>query len=207
MGPLFNIVYWFLGVVFLIIAALAAAAVGGIGFALTFYIARDRTHKSKALSTAVAVLAGGLVGPVIFCGLCAWSLNGPTGPRSKPTQSDIVGVWQASAGSLEAMRRGHYITSTHTLSFREDGTFEMVNMPDWWLQFGKSSGGFISGAGTWTIVEDQDQWKLQIRFTYLSAEPGGLVTYFYISGEKPPYRIYDYIGDADAGQTIVFEKP
>ena len=189
------------------LAIAAAVVVGAVGFAVASYASRGRIHNQKALSAAVAVLLGALVGPIVFCSLCSLSLDDSSGPGPKPDQADITGVWQVSADSLDAMRReGHYTISTHTLTFKEDGTVEMVRMPDWWLQFGISSRGFISGMGIWEIVEHQGRWKLRVQFTELSVEPGGLTTYFYIGGKEPPYQIYDFIGDPDDRFTIVFEK-
>ena len=101
---------------------------------------------------------------------------------------------------------GGYEISTHTLTFRDDGTFELVNMPDWWRLRGRSTGGFISSAGTWEVKEYSGGWEIYVHFASLPDYPDGLYTVFDIGGREPPYYIWMYAGDPDAGRVMVFER-
>ena len=59
--------------------------------------------------------------------------------RGKPVYADVVGIWMPTAKTLKDMKeRGGYAILNHEIIFKEDGTFSMVNMPDWWKDvFGK----------------------------------------------------------------------
>src|SRR5262249_14445569 len=53
--------------------------------------------------------------------------------RTKPNPSDLVGIWAPTDATIKDMKeQGAYTISIHQLILRADGTFEMINMPDWW---------------------------------------------------------------------------
>lgn len=101
-------------------------------------------------------------------------------------------------------RNGGYTLSTHTVTFRADGRFELVNMPDWCLNFGKSSQGFLSGSGTWKISQDADHWVIYLFFDRTSGA-AGLPGQMFIEGWRPR-AIFEYIGDPDEGHAMRYEK-
>jgi hypothetical protein len=67
--------------------------------------------------------------------------------RKKPNQRDVIGTWVPTAATIKDLQeRGRYVVSRHELTLRADGTFVIVNMPDWWTDgFGESKKGFESG--------------------------------------------------------------
>ncbi len=53
--------------------------------------------------------------------------------RTKPEIKDIIGTWTPTADTLKDIReRGKYPEAKHELILKNDGTFSMINMPDWW---------------------------------------------------------------------------
>jgi hypothetical protein len=103
---------------------------------------------------------------------------------------------------------GRQLFTTHSLNLRNDGAFEIVNIPERWLHFGHSNQGFYSGSGTWSVVKDfQGHWIVKVQFTSLPAYESGLLTSVRISRSKASYYIYNFIGDPDSGHVMGFEKP
>ena len=126
--------------------------------------------------------------------------------RNKPNQSDLLGSWVPTAATIKELReRGGYIVSKHELIFRADGTFAMVNMPDWWKDgVGQSRGSFESGSGRWRFYKDHNPWTVWAveldfpRFVIPNA--------IHLQGQKPPYLIHITVGDPDSGHYMLFEK-
>jgi hypothetical protein len=178
-GPLFNPIYWLFGLAFLVVAMCASIIAGFIAYIVSSLFSKKKLH-NRGLPITIAIV----ITPVVFCltlgSLCQWSLSDPTNPRKKPASENIVGVWVPTPSSLQNMQEeGKYEISTHTLTFKKDETFVMVNMPDWWLNsFGKSTGGFYSGSGTWEITKDRGRWKIRVHFTSLPGYRSGLITWW-----------------------------
>ncbi len=204
MGPIFNPVYWVFGVAILVGALLVAGALGGISFGISTKLAKAK----KETSTSIGIFVVALVFIITFCGLCNLSLSDPSLPVKKPSTDNIVGIWEPTEMSLQSMsEEGNYEISTHTIEFKDDGTFKMVNMPDWWVNsFGESTGGFYSGNGTWEISKRQSAWEIVLDFNTLTNYPNGLITSFLLRGRKPPYNITIFLGDPDSFDVFVFER-
>ncbi len=84
----------------------------------------------------------------------------------------------------------------------------MTNMPDWVLNLtGYSSGQFDSGAGTWKIIfsRQTDSWVIDIDLV-LNGKTGGGYRSLYLLGNQPPYAIFDWVGDPDSADAMIFEK-
>jgi hypothetical protein len=206
------------GYVALILAVLVAIVVGTIIFGSGLVVSRrvlngNNSHYSLlkviVFSLPISVITALIVGCVAFwvMGDALMSSFYPPSPRQEPSEKDVVGVWQLTQGSLDSIQEDGYEISTHTIEIRADGTFTMINLPDSVWNFGKVGGKFESGSGKWSIKMDQNRyWTIALHFTELNGFTDDLYAYFYLSGEKPPYRIYDYIGDADSGRIISFEK-
>ncbi len=206
MGPLFNPVYWILGLVYLAIAAAVAAGLRMLVVSLRQrFRYGDEPWWIGPSTTAVSVLAFLLV----FCGLCSWSFDGTPAPQCKPSENDLAGEWVPTGASLARMREAGYTVSVHSLAFNEDGTFVMTNMPDWWLDAnGDASGGFYSGSGMWQLVKggSGERWRVYLYFITLSGNETNLIAYALVGGDRPPCRLHFSLGDPDAGRTMIFEK-
>lgn len=200
--------YLILGPIVFAVAVSVAIASGFIFYRVSFLLSSKPKEEAQRVSLRIAMMT--LLGVFLltfFC-LCQSLLSDPTNPpRRKPTQEDIVGVWSPTPACLKWMEEeGSYRISTHTLTFGQDGTFKMTNMPDWWLNFGSSYGGFYSGSGTWKIDKVDEEWAIDVHFTSFSSYLNSFGTTFGLSGRKPPYRIYIGVGDPDNADFMVFER-
>ena len=53
--------------------------------------------------------------------------------RNKPKKEDLVGTWIPNKESLSMIQtRGHYPDAKYEIVLRENGTFSINNIPDWW---------------------------------------------------------------------------
>ena len=126
--------------------------------------------------------------------------------RTKPNPSDLVGTWVPTDATIKDMKeQGAYTISIHQLILRADGTFEMINIPDWWKDgFGQSKKGFESGLGKWQLYEDRDPWTVwavELEF------PNFVVpNQIHVRRQKPPYLLHVTVGDPDSGHVMLFEK-
>lgn len=98
---------------------------------------------------------------------------------------------------------GGYDASIQTkLLLKADGTFELVNMPDWWTNdYGDSRKGFENFAGTWKVTQFSKVWAVELRPS--SGTRSGTRSLNLI-GQSPPYRIDFIIGDADENNSMIF---
>lgn len=77
--------------------------------------------------------------------------------KSKPKEADLIGTWLPHKDTIKDMRdRGRYeVDNAQTrLTLLSDGSFEMVDMPDWWREpLGRSHGRLQTDRGTWKLKE------------------------------------------------------
>jgi len=144
--------------------------------------------------------------------LCAACFNiPPVNPAElnftwrQPAESDLIGTWVPTQDTLNDIRkRGGYPAANHQLVLRGDGTFSLLNMPDWWLNDGgESSGGFNSGSGTWKLRKD-GSWQIYLRFDSVRnfTNFGAPLN---LRRQKPPYLIHIHVGDPDEWHAMLFE--
>jgi hypothetical protein len=133
--------------------------------------------------------------------------------RKKPRQEDVVGQYVPDQKARKFIfEKRNYPKEKISINLGPDGSFELKNIPDCWLSdFGKSSGKFNSGGGTWELAEHDSRWTLSLHFPsteHFSAKrfKGGFFTFVMLIGEKPPYIIYLMVGDPDGGEGMRFEK-
>jgi len=132
--------------------------------------------------------------------------------RTEPKVTDLVGNYIPTSATLDFIRnKGRYEVVDSFVVLSLDGSFEMVNMPDWWHIFGEPKGGFDSGQGEWSVRKSQGWWELMLDFSSrenFSSEKvsTGLITDVTLVGEAPPYQLWFYVGDPDAGHVMIFEQ-
>jgi hypothetical protein len=195
-----------------VVATACGALVGGIGYPV--FRKSPRRVVGLGLPSLMAVSTICVLFPTICCGLYAWVWTGGSElreklatPRQAVSEEDILGTWTLDSASLERMEdEGGYEISTHTLTFRDDGTFDLLNMPDWCGPGGGPAGGFYSTSGTWKLTGYEGEWQIFVHFDSVPEFPDGVYTQFAIGGQEPPYYIWMYAGDPDAGRVMVFEK-
>ena len=128
-------------------------------------------------------------------------------PFVEPTTKDIVGLWSRSPCNPPESD----IINEHSLctwEFKDDGSFKMVDVPEWFTMSGEWNRAGNSGKGSWEIKRNvQGDWVIALDFDRLNGS-GVEETYreLYIHFENPEYLLFVYVGDGDSGRTMVFEK-
>lgn len=117
--------------------------------------------------------------------------------RKEPLKTDLVGTWVPDISTLASMRHKYDPSVKTSLVLRGNGTFDLINMPDWWSDFGNSNGGFKSSSGTWAVFQNTttEFWELGLGTTSVQ-----------MLDQKAPYRLSFIIGDADGDQRMIFAK-
>ena len=130
----------------------------------------------------------------------------PPTPRFKPAEKDIIGQWHLNEGSKNRIINDGYEISDSVIDIKPDGTVIITNYPQYY-GFGSPRWEIYSGSGKWRIEKDRNRdWSIRIDFVEKNGYPYNKFTYFYLSGKRPPYVIFDYVGDPDSMITIAFEK-
>jgi hypothetical protein len=126
---------------------------------------------------------------------------------NKPNEGDLIGIWVPDKDTVKDMHdRGGYPTekAKTSLTLKPDGTFEMVDMPDWWREpFGTSHGRLTAyDRGTWRLKEHSPggRWEIGLDFPSFGS------TAISLRRNKPPYIIHFILGDPDSGNAMTFVK-
>jgi hypothetical protein len=124
--------------------------------------------------------------------------------RTKPEIKDIIGTWNPTADTLKDIRqRGHYPEAKQELILKADGTFSMINMPDWWGNgFGKSNKTFESGEGKWHLAKRKNIWDIWAIELEFPAE----ITSVNLYRQKAPYLIFIRVGDPNDGYAMFYHR-
>ena len=122
--------------------------------------------------------------------------------RQQPSKPDLIGKWVPTAASItDMMKQGGYTISKHELDLRPDGSFSLINMPDWWNDpRGESRGNFESGSGNWEVYNDHGNWVVNLDFVNHFRAP------LHLRHQKPPYLIHIMLGDPDTGHAMLLER-
>lgn len=137
--------------------------------------------------------------------------------RTEPDLGDLAGTYRPTSESIKFVKRSGYASIPNiSIVLRDNGTFEMQNIPDMWIDdFGYSKGNFISGSGEWKLdsraIGSVSHWGITIDFKYKEdskpAEKGeGFYLMLDLMNQEPPYIIHMTIGDPDSGEALDFEK-
>lgn len=126
--------------------------------------------------------------------------------KTKPNEADLIGTWVPNPDTIKDMRdRGRYeVENAKTrLVLGSDGSFEMVDIPDWWREpLGRSHSHLESDHGTWKLKEYSPgtRWELGLYF------PSWGGTTISLRRDKPPYLIHITLGDPDNGDAMTFVR-
>jgi hypothetical protein len=125
--------------------------------------------------------------------------------RTRPIEAELAGRYVPSGSTLADMRsRGRYDVSAAktNLILRDDASFEMIEMPDWWLHSsGESWQGYHHWSGTWSIKQNSSDKTWSLALT-----TGQMTTSADLANQKPPYAIYFVLGDPDEHEGMTFVK-
>jgi hypothetical protein len=141
---------------------------------------------------------------VIACGFPTVHIESP---RRIPTNEESEGTWISDwCRSMESRYEDNPRIWTCSWEFNSDSTFVMKDIPEW-LMVGDWKSEENSGSGKWTIERDvQRHWIAGLDFSMVNGEEEHVRRSLLIYGKDPPYSLLVFLGDPDAGQTIVFTK-
>lgn len=154
-----------------------------------------------------------LFGVALAACLCA-SCNVPLGDAlrpykhvsAEPGRAEIVGTWTPDRATVDDMlKRGGYDLPSHTeLILRDDGTYMMLNMPDWLNDgFGESHRGSFSESGRWKLEGAGGHWTIDL----ISSGAHRAVNLLeHRLRNTPRYYVEFILGDPDSGEQMMFVR-
>jgi hypothetical protein len=123
--------------------------------------------------------------------------------HQRPLKANLIGEWVPTPETVRDMQdNGGYVISKHELTLNADGTFSIINMPDWWkTPFGESLKGFESTSGKWEISQDTGgDWVVDLLVgTAIINSP-------HLRNQSSPYLIHIGVGDPDNGHFMLFRQ-
>lgn len=149
----------------------------------------NKTRLSLSIASGMAILAFG----VSVCGQVVSPLASISAHYT-PTANDLIGNWVPTDAALEKMANGHFKFSIHRITINQDGTLSMTNIPSTWINPNTdASSNLYSGNGTWEILDEGKEKKIQISLNstnspiqvdwlYPISESGMNLIYFQLSG-------------------------
>ena len=143
------------------------------------YIYGQRTGNWRALKFAIGTGA-------LACLLVAFSLGSDLIfflrlTKNQPEVASLTGTWKQSDYASYPSEYPSDIT------LQSDGSFI-------------SNGPSYERGGRWHLKREGDRWG--ISFTLGS----GRLMYLGLVGRSAPYRLYNYIGDPDSGEMVIYTK-
>ena len=138
--------------------------------------------------------------------------------KTEPKEEKLVGKYVPTTKTISLIKDvGKYESEDVAIALFPDGTFEVNNMPDWWIPndagYGKSNGGVDSGTGKWKISKENLSGLWQITLDFQSGVfnsrkdiNNDLTLTLDLGGQQSPYSIWIYVGDPDSGNVMVFEQ-
>jgi len=200
--------YLITGVLCYLIASVGVITGGMIYWASKHYL-KPKSPSGKYIAISVSIIAALLSVSILIFGMINYSftISDKCYPRPISSSEVIIGEWVPTTKSIEIMQdEGGYKISTHKWIFSDDGSFEMVNMPDWLIDW-EPNQQFYSGKGKWSFSSDECSWRINLSFAPFENYPDGLGTSIFFGGKSPNYYLYDYyLGGADSGNVMYFEK-
>ena len=149
----------------------------------------------------------------IMCGFGAFDYYSDRFTRTKPEIGEFSGDYYPTEATLKLITEiGKYNIRDSKITLSPDGSFEVLDMPDWWLiAYEKESGGFLSGKGEWTFSQQPDWWEVVFTFKNVSSSTlpyyqKGFGAWVSISGEESPYSLLFFIGNPDTARVMIFQQ-
>ena len=195
--------------IFANIVAILPALVLSVISATIAYLGLKRHSRTPRILVTLAVS-----GATLFCawyafsaGIFLASLHSPSRPIFKPSATQFIGTWRMPHTLVEYLEFKGFAVGPHRLTLNEDGTFNMLSIPDLWGAPWDPSRPATSGCGTWEVVRvlwGSRAWVVQLHFNEVSPEAGNNEAEFYISGGQPPFDLY--IPKGEMGDALILER-
>lgn len=149
----------------------------------------------------------------LMCGFEAYEFDQDRFTKTEPEPNKMTGNYVLTEKSKEGIFSNN--SQDISISLLSDGTFEMHNVPDAWLvtgvQLSNSNDAIFPNKGTWSLVQQDWWWRIEFKFISSNNNPfenltDGISSRIDISGEKPPYSLWFYVGDRNKGPIMIFEQ-
>jgi hypothetical protein len=128
--------------------------------------------------------------------------------KDRPNQQEMVGVWEIDQTSYNLFQEKGYEKKKVELKLNNNGTFELINLPNFVDEFTPSSKKYANKEGTWKIKKDINEkyWVLSLNFNISDTFPNGMFTSYDLYLQKNKIIIWNFIGDPDSGERFLYEK-
>jgi hypothetical protein len=126
----------------------------------------------------------------------------------KPTQTEMVGIWEVDKFSYELIERKGYEKKKIELKINENGTFEITNLPNFINVFDQTTDKNVDTSGTWEIEKDykDENWVLKMRFNQSNLYEKGMTTWYDLYLQEDGIIIWNFTGDPDSGERFLYRK-
>lgn len=140
--------------------------------------------------------------PIVGCWALSDAMQTELFAKNKPEMKVMVGKWVPTPETVQLMREeGNYPKVDTSLELAKDGTFQLINMPDWCCtEHGVSERQVFRASGKWEVVQSQDRW-----FLSLNSESGPSLGQSPIIDDSGDYGLWFYVGGPH-GKIMVFVK-
>ena len=130
------------------------------------------------------------------------------GCAKEAKRDDIFGGWVPDRATLkEIHERGKYSSAiSPKIVFREDGGFELSDMPNWvWNRYDKPNpdGGLTSLTGKWSLSSPDGCAQVNLSYT---GTTGSLPLLQRRIRQEPIFIIEFILGDPDSGDKMIFVR-
>ena len=191
------------------VAPVVAVAIGVLVWNLGTFAEKKVFKKAIGISQIIALF--------LMTVVCATGIGLSMGesnpvPRLAPQSEDIIGEWSLSKDTTERLQEWYNFTvAEHHVVFRDNHTFSMINVPDFWSPLDGSISvkeHVLSGEGIWRMEQENDNWILILHFeTINGSRKQNAEASFYFEGRLPPYQlIIRNMVDKENEVRFVFEK-
>jgi len=129
-------------------------------------------------------------------------------PIQEPSEGEIIGTWASDrCRSIDSRLEVNPVTWTCKWIFKSDGTFQMVDVPEWFMSgIGNWASNGNSATGSWEISNRDSHWIIVLYFDVVNDQARNERRDLIIYGKESPFSIPIFLGDADAGYVILFER-
>lgn len=120
--------------------------------------------------------------------------------RKRPDDSNLVGTYVIERQNVTAQTvKGLTADRYERIVLRADHTAELSNVADF-DGFGESIEQVLDGSGEWSVSGSVGDWQLTIGIHNFACQCWSVM------GQRPPYRLWQNIGDPDEGQGLSFKR-
>lgn len=146
---------------------------------------------------------------------CMHEANPDDYTTGTPKIEDLVGTYVPDQHTTELLKAtGKYPKAESSITLKENGQIEMVNVPDWWLtSFTETKGRFDSGTGKWTLDKPKNYCLLVVSFNTQSGQfsssvttRGNVTAMLSLVGQKPPFMLEMSIAEPNADVAMKYQK-